>query len=75
MIEVRTGVRDRRQRLLSLSPSGEQLENELFGLLRERMSAAYANAGRDAVSGFWTVLEGLIPEEERPRVFALQRGA
>jgi len=74
LIDVRTGVRDRRQRLLSLSKSGEQLETELFGLLRERMSAAYANAGQEAVTGFWKVLEGLIPEQERPRVFALQRG-
>ena len=74
LIDVRTGVRDRRQRLLSLSKSGVQLEAELFGLLRERMSAAYADAGQEAVTGFWKVLEGLIPEEERPRVFALQRG-
>jgi DNA-binding MarR family transcriptional regulator len=74
LLEVRPGVRDRRQRLLSLSKTGEMLEGELFGLLRERMSAAYAGAGQEAVTGFWTVLEGLIPEEERPRVFALQRG-
>ena len=74
LIESRVGVRDRRQRLLSLTETGKVLENELFGLLRERMSAAYSRAGQEAVAGFWTVLEGLIPEEERPRVFALQRG-
>jgi DNA-binding MarR family transcriptional regulator len=75
LVEVGIGQRDRRQRLLTLSKSGEQLEAELFGLLRERMSAAYERAGADAVTGFWKVLEGLIPEEDRARVFALQRRA
>lgn len=73
LVESRPGPTDRRQRLLRLSPAGVALEAELFEALRERMSVAYAAAGQDSVSGFWGVLEGLIPPEERGRVEALQR--
>jgi DNA-binding MarR family transcriptional regulator len=72
LIEVRPGERDRRQRLLRLTADGAALENELFEALRERLSAAYASAGQAAVGGFWAVLEGLIPTEERPRVEGLR---
>ena len=68
MVETRPGTRDRRQRLLRLPPEGQKFENELFEALRERLSAAYASAGQAAVGGFWAVLEGLIPPEERQRV-------
>lgn len=73
LVESRPGPTDRRQRLLRLSPAGVALEAELFEALRERMSAAYTAAGQDSVSGFWGVLEGLIPPEERGRVEGLQR--
>ncbi|QNA83420.1 MarR family transcriptional regulator [Sphingomonas sp. So64.6b] len=72
LIDVRPGERDRRQRLLRLTADGTALENELFEALRERLSAAYASAGQAAVGGFWAVLEGLIPAEERPRVEGLR---
>jgi DNA-binding MarR family transcriptional regulator len=68
LVEMRPGDRDRRQRLLRLSEAGRGLENQLFDALRERLSAAYASAGQSAVSGFWAVLEGLIPPEERVRI-------
>jgi DNA-binding MarR family transcriptional regulator len=70
-VETRTGERDRRQRLLRLTPSGARLEHELFEQGRQRIAAAYARAGQHAVSGFWAVLEGLIPEDERSQVEAL----
>lgn len=73
LVETRTGERDRRQRLLRLTPAGTKLESELFEALRERMSAAYSSAGQGAVTGFWAVLEGLIPELERDRISALGR--
>lgn len=73
LVETRTGDRDRRQRLLRLTDKGVALEAELFEMLRERMSAAYSSAGQGAVGGFWAVLEGLIPEEERGRVARLGR--
>lgn len=72
LIDVRPGERDRRQRLLRLTTDGAALENELFEALRERLSAAYASAGQAAVGGFWAVLEGLIPAEERTRVEGLR---
>ncbi len=72
LVETRPGERDRRQRLLRLTAAGTALENELFDALRERLSAAYSQAGQGAVGGFWAVLEGLIPAEELPRVEALR---
>ncbi|MEN3746698.1 helix-turn-helix domain-containing protein [Sphingomonas sp. HF-S3] len=71
LVETRTGDRDRRQRLLRLTESGAALEAELFEALREKMSAAYSRADRQAVGGFWAVLEGLVPESERDRVARL----
>lgn len=73
LIEMRAGDRDRRQRLLRLTPSGTALESELFEALREKLSSAYSSAGQGAVGGFWAVLEGLVPEEERSRVAELGR--
>ena len=68
MVETRTGREDRRQRLLRLTPTGAKLEQELFEAMRARLSAAYAEAGQESVTGFWRVLEALIPAEERSRV-------
>lgn len=72
MVETRTGDRDRRQRLLRLTPKGTALESELFEMLREKMASAYSEAGHGAVGGFWAVLEGLVPADERGRVTALR---
>lgn len=71
-IETSAGMRDRRQKLLRLTPEGTKLEAALFRDLREKMSAAYAQAGQGSVTGFWRVLEGLIPPEDRRMVAALQ---
>ena len=71
-IEVRPGDRDRRQRLLRLTPVGSKMESDLFEAARQKMSAAYNHAGHSAVAGYWAVLEGLIPEEEREQVIKLR---
>ncbi len=71
-IETRQGASDRRQKLLRLSPAGIALEAELFRALREKMAAAYAQAGQGSVTGFWRVLEGLIPDQDRSMVFGLR---
>lgn len=68
LVESRIGERDRRQRLLRLSPEGKALEAELFDTVREIWSAAYAKAGQSAVSGFWAVLEGIAPADDVARV-------
>lgn len=68
LIETRTGREDRRQRLLHVTEAGAQLEGALFEALRERLSTAYAQAGQSAVTGFWSVLEGLVPPDEKPNM-------
>jgi len=72
LVETRPGERDRRQRLLRLTADGAKLENELFEAVRVRMSLAYQAAGQDAVAGYWAVLEGMIPESDRPQVEGLR---
>ena len=66
------GVADRRQKLLRLTEKGAGLEAELFRHLREKLSSAYVSAGQESVTGFWHVLEGLIPDSDRKMVFDLR---
>lgn len=71
-VETRAGVRDRRQKLLRLTPAGRTVEADLFTRQRERMAAAYAQAGQGPVTGFWRVLEGLLEPDQLRRLIALQ---
>lgn len=75
LVETRIGPFDRRQKLLRLTETGAALEAALFELLRERLGAAYSHAGQNSVTGFWHVLEGLIPVEDRALAIDLSRGA
>lgn len=61
------GERDRRQRLLELTPKGVELENMLTENQRRRMAAAYRGAGAEAVEGYRAVLLGMIDEPDRSR--------
>lgn len=72
LIATRPGLRDRRQKLLRLTPQGRAIEGELFARMRERMAAAYARAGQGPVTGFWRVLEGLLEPEQLRRLMALE---
>ena len=72
LVETRPGERDRRQRLLRLTPEGAKMESDLFESIRVKMSAAYARAGQQAVAGYWAVLEGMIPDDELPQAEALR---
>lgn len=72
-VEVVPGEEDRRQRLLRLTEKGAKLEGELFAIIRENLSAAYGQAGQEAVTGFWRVLELMMPPAERARVAELSR--
>lgn len=74
LVATTSGELDRRQKLLRLTETGAKLEAELFERFRQGMAAAYARAGQDAVTGFWQVLEGLIPVEERALALELSRG-
>jgi len=72
LVEGRQGKQDRRQKLLYLTAQGEKMEASLFDALRTKMAAAYVQAGQGSVTGFWHVLEGLIPEQDRSMVAALR---
>lgn len=73
LVETDQGELDRRQKLLRLTAPGAALEAALFEAMKERLGQAYAAAGQDAVTGFWHVLEGLIPPEDRALVADLNR--
>lgn len=60
LVEVRIGVRDRRERNLYLTQDGLALEGELSDAQRARMRAAFDASGPDAVAGFRTVLERMM---------------
>ena len=72
LVETMPGTRDRRQRLLRLTPSGEATERALFDAMRERCAAAYSAAGQGSVTGFWRVLESLLDPEDQRLLAALQ---
>jgi DNA-binding MarR family transcriptional regulator len=59
------GQVDRRQRLLTLTETGETLERQLFDRQRERLAAAYREAGAGAVDGFRRVMRGIMDDEAR----------
>jgi DNA-binding MarR family transcriptional regulator len=71
LVESRSDDRDARKRLLRLTPEGAALEARLYQLVRERLARAYQAAGPEAVAGFWTVLESLIPDSDRTMIRAL----
>ena len=54
------GIKDKRQRHLSLTDAGRELEQALSNAQRDRMRAAYRQAGAEAVYGFCTVLEAMM---------------
>ncbi len=72
-VVTQTGKADRRQKLLRLTAQGAVFEGQLFEALRAKLASAYAAAGQESVTGFWRVLEGLIPEDEREMIAMLQR--
>lgn len=59
------GRADRRQRLLTLTQGGLALERRLFERQRERLSAAYREAGGVAVEGFRRVMRGIMDSAAR----------
>jgi DNA-binding MarR family transcriptional regulator len=59
------GRTDRRQRLLTLTESGQALERRLFERQRERLVTAYREAGAVAVEGFRRVMRGIMDEAAR----------
>jgi DNA-binding MarR family transcriptional regulator len=58
------GMRDRRQRLLSLTAKGRALEERLSAAQRALIAGAYRSAGAEAVEGFRKVLLGIMKSDE-----------
>ncbi|MGC1328200.1 MAG: MarR family transcriptional regulator, partial [Xanthobacteraceae bacterium] len=65
------GARDRRQRLLSVSPAGEALALKLAGLQTARISRVLAELGPGALAAARRFLAGMIDAEDRERVLGL----
>jgi len=66
-VEQRPGTRDRRQRLLTLTPKGQDLERQLSDAQRARFARAYRAAGAEAVEGFRTVMLGIMDDSDRAK--------
>jgi DNA-binding MarR family transcriptional regulator len=60
LVTLVPGRTDRRQRLLHLTATGEALERALFERQREKLVAAYREAGGPAVEGFRRVMRAMI---------------
>jgi DNA-binding MarR family transcriptional regulator len=75
LVEARVGRKDKRERHLFLTPSGEALERELSDSQRARMRAAFRATGPQAVAGFRNVLEALMDPEMRRTYHTLKDGA
>lgn len=60
-----SGRADRRQRLLTLTSAGAALERRLFERQRERLGAAYRDAGGGAVDGFSRVMRAIMDDTAR----------
>ena len=65
LVESRVGTRDKRERHLFLTHEGASLERELSNAQRDRMRAAFKQAGPDAVAGFRQVLEAMMDSDLR----------
>jgi DNA-binding MarR family transcriptional regulator len=65
LVDSRVGTRDKRERHLYLTEAGAALERQLSEAQRNRMRAAFRNAGPEAVAGFRTVLEAMMDADMR----------
>ena len=72
LVESKIGTRDKRERHLFLTEVGEALEHELSTAQRNRMRAAFRQAGPDAVAGFRQVLEAMMDDDLRRHFGALK---
>ena len=64
-VEQAPGLRDRRQRLLSLTDKGAALERDVFELQRSLIARAFRDSGAEAVDGFRQVMLGIMEPGDR----------
>ncbi len=62
IIKQTQGTEDRRQRLLSLTDKGKDLEERVSRDQREMIARTFRDAGPDAVEGFRKVLRGMVAD-------------
>lgn len=62
-IEQKPGPSDRRQRLMTLTEKGEELERRVSESQRRLIDRVYRAAGPEAVEGYVEVLSGMITDE------------
>jgi len=74
LVESRVGDLDRRERRLTLTDAGAELERALSDAQRERMRAAYRAVGPESVQGFRQVLEAMMDEDMRRQYRELSGG-
>jgi DNA-binding MarR family transcriptional regulator len=74
LIVTTPGARDRRRRELRATDAGRALVERFDAALIAAMADAYAGAGQDAVTGYWQVLEGLVPVATRIRMAEWEKG-
>jgi DNA-binding MarR family transcriptional regulator len=67
-VEQKAGANDRRQRLLYVTPKGEQLAMKLAGLQTKRIARAFADLGPGAHEGARRFLSALIDSDGRDGV-------
>ena len=60
LVALAPGRSDRRQRLLTLTEQGRALERRLFESQRDRLAAAYREAGGASVDGFRRVMRAIM---------------
>ncbi len=63
LVISKVGAKDKRERHLTLTDKGIQLEKALNHVQSERMRAAYRAVGSEAVEGFRAVLEHMMDAE------------
>ncbi len=63
----KTGIHDRRQRLLELTPKGRELERLLTTEQRARISAAHKAVSAASLTGFRAVMLGIMNDDTRHR--------
>jgi len=68
------GRTDRRQRLLTLTSSGQAFERRLYERQRDRLLAAYREAGPQAVDGFRRVMRAIMDKQARAYLDGPARG-
>jgi len=67
LVERKTGMQDRRTRLLQLTPAGKALADAVWNAQRPLVAAAFKNAGQVAVGGYRKVLIAMAGDPERWR--------